>query len=134
MHKTYLIKYSLGFFMLPGTLDISFSRLRLFPVIFNGRIWICTAIRRLYTKRTSRSLCSTSVQRWVVKQTQSTYESTLAKKCAKMLCCFLDFLAESTYLTPTTQYTALDKNEELQDCVKAFNPSRPTFYVMALYS
>ena len=61
MHKTYLIKYSLGFFMLPGTLDISFSRLRLFPVIFNGRIWICTAIRRLYTKKTSRSLWSTSV-------------------------------------------------------------------------
>ena len=33
MYKTYLIKDSLDFFMLPGTLDILFSRLRLFPVM-----------------------------------------------------------------------------------------------------
>ena len=30
--------------------------------------------------------------------------------------------------------STLDKIDELQDCVNAFNPSRPTFYVMAIFS
>ena len=100
MHKTYLLKYSLGFFMLPRTLDISFSRLRLFPFMFPSLFQ--RDVSMVAFGFVLQFVGSTSVERWVVKQTQSTYESTFVKKCAKMLCCFLDFLAESTYLTPTT--------------------------------
>ena len=107
MHKTNLIKDSLDFLMVSGTLDISFSRLRLFAVMFPSLFQIDVS---MFAYRFALQFVgSTTVERWVLMQTQSTYESTLAKKCAKimvaiakMLCCFLDFLAESTYLTPTT--------------------------------
>ena len=64
MHKTYLIKYSLGFFMLPRTLDISFSRLRLFPFMFPSLFQ--RDVSMVAFGFVLQFVGSTSVERWVL--------------------------------------------------------------------